>query len=206
MIINDWSLTLTILLVSYLLGSIPFGLIITRLLQLGDLHDIGSGNIGATNVMRTGNKLAGLLTLLLDGGKGACAALLADALLNSTAGQMAAMAAFLGHLYPVWLRFRGGKGVATYLGILIAFSIPAGLLASLTWLITFVALRISSLASMTAVLAAPVYLILLSDTDVMIVTIIMSLWVLVAHHRNIRRLLKGTEPRMDFSNQTKSHQ
>lgn len=206
MMINDWSLTLAVLLISYLLGSVPFGLVLTRLMRLGDLRDIGSGNIGATNVMRTGNKLAGLLTLLLDGGKGAFAALLASVLLDSTTGQMAAMAAFLGHLYPIWLRFRGGKGVATYLGILIAFSIPAGLLACLTWLITFVALRISSLASMATVLTAPLYLILLSHSDAMIVTIIMSLWVLAAHHQNILRLLKGTEPRMDFSKQTKSHQ
>ncbi len=188
---------------SYLIGSIPFGLLLTRLFRLGDLHKIGSGNIGATNVMRTGHKGAGFLTLLFDGGKGALMVLLCDTLFDDDIlTQMAALAAFLGHLYPIWLRFRGGKGVATYLGILLTLTPPIGVLACLTWLLAFIALRISSVASMTAVILAPLWLFLFSRTDFLALTLVMSIFVVAHHHQNIRRLWKGTESRVELFKRT----
>ena len=128
-------------ILGYLFGSIPFGVIVTRLLGLGDLRRIGSGNIGATNVLRTGNKPAALATLLLDGAKGGAAVLAARAFAGEDAAQLAGLAAFLGHLFPVWLKFRGGKGVATFLGTLLALAWPAGLAACATWLVTAIASR-----------------------------------------------------------------
>lgn len=188
---------------SYLIGSIPFGLLLTRLFRLGDLHKIGSGNIGATNVMRTGHKGAGFLTLLFDGGKGALMVLLCDTFFDDDIlTQMAALAAFLGHLYPIWLRFRGGKGVATYLGILLTLTPPIGVLACLTWLLAFIALRISSVASMTAVILAPLWLFLFSRTDSLALTLVMSIFVVAHHHQNIRRLWKGTEARVELFKRT----
>ncbi len=139
----------------YLLGSIPFGLVLVRLTGGGDIRQIGSGNIGATNVLRTGNKKLALVTLLLDAGKGGAAVLIARHYgLND---QLAGVAAFLGHLYPVWLRFKGGKGVATMLGLYLAWAWPAGLLACLTWAVTAFTFRFSSLAALCACLAAPLY-------------------------------------------------
>ena len=190
---------LAIAAASYLLGSVPFGLVLTRLMGLGDLRAIGSGNIGATNVMRTGSRLAGFLTVLLDAGKGALPVLAAGAYLGSEAAQIAALSAFIGHLHPVWLRFRGGKGVATYLGILAAFSVPAGLLACLTWLAVFAAFRISSAGSIAASLLAPVWLLLFAGSETVAATAVMSAWILLRHHQNIRRLLAGTEPRISLT-------
>ena len=137
-------------LLAYLLGSIPFGVVITRAMGLGDLRQIGSGNIGATNVLRTGNKGAALATLILDAAKGGVAVLIARWLLGEDAAQLAGLFAFLGHLFPVWLRFRGGKGVATFLGILIALSWPIGLAACATWLVAAFLSRTSSVAAQTA--------------------------------------------------------
>ena len=181
---------------SYLLGAIPFGVLITRALGLGDLRRIGSGNIGATNVLRTGNKAAAAATLILDGGKGAAAVLAARAALGPDAAQVAGLCAFLGHLYPVWLGFRGGKGVATFLGTLLALAFPAGLAACLTWLATAFAFRISSLAALVAALTAPLWLWLFGRGDAVALAAVLAALVWQRHGANIRRLRDGSEPRI----------
>ncbi len=181
---------------AYLLGSIPFGLVITRALGLGDLRQIGSGNIGATNVLRTGNRPAALATLLLDAGKGGIAVLLARALVGADAAQLAALASFLGHLFPVWLGFRGGKGVATFLGTLLALAWPAGLAACATWAVTAALSRISSLSALVAAALAPVWLILLEQGEMVILATLLAALVWLRHAANIRRLRDGTEPRI----------
>jgi glycerol-3-phosphate acyltransferase PlsY len=180
----------------YLVGSIPFGVIVTRLGGAGDVRAIGSGNIGATNVLRTGRRDLALLTLLGDGGKGIVAVLVARALWGETAGALAGACAFLGHLFPVWLGFKGGKGVATFFGILIAAAWPVGLLAGATWIAVFAAQRISSLAALVAVVAAPIYAFLLhSGRPVIALALFTGVLIYIRHHENIRRLLKGEEPR-----------
>lgn len=183
-------------LCAYLIGSIPFGVLITRALGLGDLRGIGSGNIGATNVLRTGNKKAALATLLLDGAKGAVAVLAARYLAGPEAALVAGGAAFLGHLYPVWLRFRGGKGVATFLGVMLALAPVVGLICCLTWLAMAVISRISSLSALVAAVTAPVWLALIGPPGSVWLGIGMAGLVLARHHANIRRLLDGTEPRI----------
>jgi glycerol-3-phosphate acyltransferase PlsY len=187
---------LAVAVAAYLLGSIPFGMVITRLMGLGNLREIGSGNIGATNVLRTGNKLAAALTLVLDAGKGAAAALIALRLVGSDAAQVAALFAFLGHLFPVWLGFRGGKGVATFLGIFLALSWPAGLAACATWLVVASSLRISSLSALVAALLAPVWLWLFGANSLIALAIGLAVLVFLRHHQNISRLIAGTEPRI----------
>jgi acyl phosphate:glycerol-3-phosphate acyltransferase len=185
------------LVLAYLLGSIPFGVVITRALHLGDLRAIGSGNIGATNVLRTGNKAAAALTLALDAGKGAVAVLVARALLaDPLVTALAGLGAFLGHLFPVWLGFRGGKGVATFLGILLALALPVGLIACATWLAAAFAFRISSLSALIAAATAPLWLWLLGPTEHVWLGIVLALLVFARHHANIRRLAAGTEPRI----------
>ena len=179
----------------YLLGSIPFGLALTRLAGHGDIRRIGSGNIGATNVLRTGSKGLAPLTALLDGGKGA-AAFWTAGLLGPDMAVLAGGGAFLGHLFPVWLKFRGGKGVATALGVLIAASWEAGLLACLTWLAAAAAFRYSSLAALAALAAAPVYMWYLADLQRTEFAAFLAVLVFVRHHANVRRLLKGEEPRI----------
>ncbi len=181
---------------SYLLGSIPFGLVITRLLGLGDLRAIGSGNIGATNVLRTGNKGAALATLLLDAGKGGIAVLIARFAVGEDAAQTAALFSFLGHLFPVWLGFRGGKGVATFLGTLIALTWPAGLLACATWLVVAGLSRISSLSALAAAASAPVWLVLSGQSEAAALCILLAALVFVRHAENIARLRAGSEPRI----------
>ncbi|MDH3264468.1 MAG: glycerol-3-phosphate acyltransferase, partial [Paracoccaceae bacterium] len=141
--------------IGYLMGSIPFGIVLARVMGLGDLRKIGSGNIGATNVLRTGNKLAAGLTLLFDGGKGAAAVLLARFLAAEDAAQVAALAAFLGHVFPVWLLFRGGKGVATFLGLFLALAYPLGIALCATWLVAAYATRYSSMAALITVATLP---------------------------------------------------
>ena len=180
----------------YLLGSVPFGLVITRALGLGDLRQIGSGNIGATNVLRTGNKGAALATLLLDSGKGAIAVLLARHFGGETAAILAGGAAFLGHCFPVWLRFKGGKGVATFLGTVIALNWPLGLIACATWALTAAITRISSLSALLAAALAPVFAWGLGRTDIAAVAAFMAVLIFIRHHANISRLLAGTEPRI----------
>lgn len=180
----------------YLLGSVPFGLVITRALGLGDLRQIGSGNIGATNVLRTGNKGAALATLLLDSGKGAIAVLLARHFGGETAAILAGGAAFLGHCFPIWLRFKGGKGVATFLGTVIALNWPLGLIACATWALTAAITRISSLSALLAAALAPVFACGLGRTDIAAVAAFMAVLIFIRHHANISRLLAGTEPRI----------
>ncbi len=180
----------------YLLGSIPFGLVLTRLAGLGDIRGIGSGNIGATNVLRTGNKSLALAVLLLDAGKGAATVLLAMILLGPAATPVAALGAVIGHLFPVWLRFKGGKGVATALGTLLALAWPVGLIACAIWLGIALIFRISSAAALTAVAVAPVAALLLRGSSLAIFMLIVAALVWIKHAENIRRLLAGTEPRI----------
>ena len=183
-------------ILGYLLGSIPFGLVITKAFGLGDLRKIGSGNIGATNVLRTGNKAAALATLILDGGKGAAAVLAARAVAGEDAAQVAALAAFLGHLSPVWLRFKGGKGVATVLGILLALAWPAGLAACLTWLVTAVITRYSSLSALVAAALAAIWAGLLGYGDAIWLIVLLATFVYLRHVPNIERLKARTEPKI----------
>ena len=187
---------LLVALASYLLGSIPFGLVITRALGLGDLRQIGSGNIGATNVLRTGNRAAAAATLGLDAAKGAIAVLLARALVGPDAAQVAALFAFLGHLYPVWLKFSGGKGVATFLGTLLALAWPVGLAACATWAATAAISRISSLSALVAAGLAPVWLLIFGRGQMLALVVILAALVFLRHGANIARLRAGTEPRI----------
>jgi acyl phosphate:glycerol-3-phosphate acyltransferase len=180
----------------YLIGSVPFGLLIARAMGLGDLRSIGSGNIGATNVLRTGNKAAAALTLILDAAKGAAAVLLARALGAEDAAQAAGLAAFLGHLYPVWLGFRGGKGVATFLGVFLALAWPVGLALCATWLAVAFASRYSSLAALVAAGSAPVWLIVLGVPSALGLSIVMLAFLHYRHRANVARLRAGTEPRI----------
>ena len=180
----------------YLLGSIPFGIVITRALGLGDLRQIGSGNIGATNVLRTGNKPAALATLLLDSGKGAIAVLLARWLAGPDAALVAGAAAFLGHLFPVWLGFNGGKGVATFLGTVLALDWRLGLIACGLWLLTAAAGRISSLSALAAAALTPALAWWLDGPRMAVVTGFMAVLIFIRHHANIGRILAGTEPRI----------
>jgi len=181
---------------AYLLGSIPFGLVITRMLGLGDLRAIGSGNIGATNVLRTGNRGAALATLVLDAGKGGIVVLIARFAAGEDAAQVAALFSFLGHLFPVWLNFRGGKGVATFLGTLLALAWPAGLLACVSWAAVAGLTRISSLSALVAAAATPVWLILLGRPEAVALCVLLAALVVIRHSENIARLRAGTEPRI----------
>jgi glycerol-3-phosphate acyltransferase PlsY len=183
-------------ILAYLLGSVPFGILSARLFNLGDLRSIGSGNIGATNVLRTGNKGAAALTLVLDAAKGGVAVLIARAVLGEQAAMIAGFAAFLGHLFPIWLRFRGGKGVATFLGVFLAYSFPVGLAACATWLVTAFLFRYSSLAALVAAASVPVWLLILGPREALWLGIALALLVIVRHHANIRRLISGSEPKI----------
>jgi acyl phosphate:glycerol-3-phosphate acyltransferase len=182
-------------LLGYLLGSVPFGLLLTKLAGLGDIRSIGSGNIGATNVLRTGRKDLALATLLLDGGKGAVAVLIAR-LVSEDLTVIAGGAAILGHLFPAWLKFKGGKGVATTLGTLIAANWMVGIGACLAWLITAVLFRYSSLSALIAVAAAPVLALWLGTVPQAWLAAFAAVLVWIRHHENIRRLLKGEEPKI----------
>ena len=183
-------------ILGYLLGSIPFGLVIARVLGLGDLRKIGSGNIGATNVLRTGNKPAALATLLMDSGKGAAAVLAARALFDEDAALLAGFCAFLGHCFPVWLSFRGGKGVATFLGTLLAVLPVAGLIACATWAAVAALSRISSLSALVAAATAPIWLYVLSGGAAALTGLGMAVLIFIRHAPNIGRLFAGTEPRI----------
>jgi glycerol-3-phosphate acyltransferase PlsY len=188
-------------LLGYVLGSIPFGLLLTRAAGLGDVRDIGSGNIGATNVLRTGKKSLAAATLLLDAAKGAAAVLLAGWVwpdLPQATG-IAAIGAFLGHLYPVWLRFKGGKGMATLIGIVVALHWPTGLVIMGVWLLLFLLTRYSSVGSMGAAIAAPLSTLLLGRVDLAILLVGFALLLLWKHRSNIGRLLRGEEPKVGRS-------
>jgi glycerol-3-phosphate acyltransferase PlsY len=181
---------------AYLLGSVPFGVVITRLMGLGDLRQIGSGNIGATNVLRTGNKGAAAATLLLDGAKGAVAVLIARTVAGEDAAQLAGLAAFLGHLYPVFLNFRGGKGVATFLGVLLALAWPVGLVCCATWLVVAILARISSLSALAAAASSTIWMLVLGQGQMLFLGMILTLLVFFRHAANIQRLRTGTEPKI----------
>lgn len=180
----------------YLLGSIPFGLVLTRLAGYGDIRKIGSGNIGATNVLRTGNKPLALATLLLDSGKGAIAVGLAWYLGGVTLAAIAGGAAFLGHCYPVWLKFKGGKGVATFLGTLLAIAWPVGLACCGTWLIAAALSRISSLSALVAAALGPIYAYFLAGPDQAWMALFCTVLIFIRHRPNIERLIAGTEPKI----------
>lgn len=185
-----------VMAIGYLLGSIPFGLILTRLGGAGDLRAIGSGNIGATNVLRTGRKGLAATTLLLDGAKGAVAVVLGEHLLPGGGAALGGVMAFIGHLYPVWLRFKGGKGVATMLGVTLALYWPIGLIFAGVWIGMLVLVRISSASGMSAAIAAPIAAFLLGQQAILPALGAMAALVLWKHRPNIQRLLKGTEPRV----------
>ncbi len=180
----------------YFLGAIPFGLLLARLAGLGDIRSIGSGNIGATNVLRTGHRGLAAATLLLDAGKGAAAVLLAGNW-GPDPQRLAALGAVLGHIFPVWLRFKGGKGMATVLGVLFGFVWQAGLAAGATWLLVAGLLRYSSLATLAALAAAPLYVWLFTrDMQLLQLIAVLAVIVWIRHGQNIRRLLKGEEPKI----------
>lgn len=196
LISTDATLLIVTAILAYLMGSIPFGVLVTRAMGLGDLRQIGSGNIGATNVLRTGNKGAALATLLLDGGKGAVAVLIARGLLAEDAAQVAGLAAFLGHLYPVWLGFRGGKGVATFLGLLLALNWIIGLAVCATWLLSAVVTRISSVAALVAAASSGFWILWLTDGSLLILSLVLTVLIYVRHSENLKRIKAGTEPRI----------
>ncbi len=183
-------------LLAYGLGSVPFGLVITRALGLGDLRQIGSGNIGATNVLRTGNKGAALATLLLDAAKGGIAVLIARALVGEDAAQIAGLSAFLGHLYPVWLGFKGGKGVATFLGTVLALAWPVGLAACATWLVVAAVSRISSLSALVAAASTSLWLVVFNRGQMLLLIMVLTVLVYIRHRANLQRIKAGTEPRI----------
>jgi glycerol-3-phosphate acyltransferase PlsY len=195
-IITSIPLLAVVAVLSYLLGSIPFGIVITRAMGLGDLRAIGSGNIGATNVLRTGNKSAAAATLVLDAAKGGVAVLLARALVGEDAAQLAGLMSFLGHLFPVWLGFRGGKGVATFLGTLLALSWPVGLACCATWAVAAAITRISSLAALTAAALSSLWLVVFQEGQMIFLAVILTLLVYIRHWANLERIKKGTEPRI----------
>ncbi|NHK27371.1 glycerol-3-phosphate 1-O-acyltransferase PlsY [Parvularcula flava] len=187
------------LVLGYLLGSIPFGLVITKLAGLGDIRAIGSGNIGATNVLRTGRKDLALATLLLDSGKGAIAVIIIGLITGWAEAPMAlaGAAAFLGHCFPVWLKFKGGKGVATFLGTLLALNFFAGLIACAIWLVTAFISRISSLSALVAAAVSPlVFYVGFGEAITAIAALFMTVLIFIRHRANIERLMAGTEPRI----------
>lgn len=186
-------------LIAYLVGAIPFGTVIARLFGLGNLRDIGSGNIGATNVLRTGNKLAAFLTLILDAGKAGAAVLVARSILGEDAAQVAGFFAFLGHCFPVYLKFKGGKGVATFFGMLIALYWPLGIAAGAVWIFIAYTFRFSSLAALMASVMAPAIAWGLGRPDFLVLTVMLTILVWVRHSENITRLLNGTESKIGAS-------
>tara|TARA_R110000787_G_scaffold10693_11_gene35976 strand:+ start:316 stop:924 length:609 start_codon:yes stop_codon:yes gene_type:complete len=192
--------TATVLLlwavIGYLLGSIPFGVLVAKGMGLGNLREIGSGNIGATNVLRTGSKPAAVATLLLDGAKGAVALLLARSLAGEDAAQLAALTAMIGHCYPVWLGFKGGKGVATFLGILLALAWPAGIAACIAWLVAAGLTRMSSMGGLLAAGASSVLVVLMGYGTAYLLCLLLTLIVFWRHRTNISRIRAGTEPKI----------
>lgn len=200
---TDWQMPALVMAIGYLLGSIPFGIVLTSLAGAGDLRKIGSGNIGATNVLRTGRKGLAAATLILDAAKGAAAVLVGERLLPGQGmmlgGILAGVLAFIGHCYPVWLKFRGGKGVATMLAVSAALHWPIGVIFALVWLGSFGLSRISSVGGITAALSAPIAALALGQSALFQPLAAMAAIVLWKHRPNIQRLLKGREPRVGAS-------
>jgi len=182
--------------IGYLLGSIPFGIVVARMLNLGNLRDIGSGNIGATNVLRTGNKKAAALTLIFDAAKGAVVLLLARNFAGEDAAQLAAVMAILGHCFPIWLKFKGGKGVATFIGIMLAYSFPVGAACCVAWLIGAFGWRISSMGALVSASASTFLLVLMGGGSALFMGIFLTLMVFFRHRENITRIRLGTEPKI----------
>ncbi|MBA3910016.1 MAG: glycerol-3-phosphate acyltransferase [Rhodobacter sp.] len=203
-IITDQTLLILTAVLAYLLGSVPFGIVITRALGLGDLRQIGSGNIGATNVLRTGNKGAALATLVLDAAKGGIAVLIARTLLAEDAAQLAGLAAFLGHLFPVWLGFKGGKGVATFLGMLLALDWQVGLAVCATWLVVAIVTRTSSIAALMAAASASAWLVYFDRGRMLVLVVLLTILVYIRHAENLRRIKAGTEPKIGRKKQADS--
>ena len=183
-------------LLGYLCGSVPFGLILTRAAGLGDIRAIGSGNIGATNVLRTGNRWLAAATLILDAAKAAAPVLLARYFWGEEAARFAAMGAFLGHCFPVWLNFKGGKGVAVFIGSMLALSWPVGVIFCAVWLLIALTRKLSSLAALTAAVTAPIFAYVLVDEWLAGTAALMALLLLFQHRENIVRLMAGTEPKI----------
>jgi glycerol-3-phosphate acyltransferase PlsY len=183
-------------LFGYVLGSIPFGMVLARVMGLGNLREIGSGNIGATNVLRTGNKTAAALTLVFDAAKGAIAVLIARAMGGEDTAQIAGLAAMIGHCYPIWLKFQGGKGVATFLGILLALSFPVGLAACAAWLVGALTTRISSMGALVAAAASTFAMVFLGYGIGLALGAILTLLIFWRHRANISRIKAGTEPKI----------
>jgi len=180
----------------YLLGAIPFGFIIAKIMGQGDIRNIGSGNIGATNVLRTGRKDLAFITLLLDAGKAGLAALIFQHVFGMPAGLIAGTAALIGHCFPVWLKFKGGKGVATFFGILFAVAWPVGLGAAAVWLASAFITRMSSLSALLAATLSPGIALALGMTHIAIMALGLAVIIIIRHHENIRRILNGTETRI----------
>lgn len=193
---HGWIVLELTAVLAYLLGAVPFGLLIGRIMGLGDIRKIGSGNIGATNVLRTGNRKAAALTLVLDATKGAAAVLIARAALGEDAAQIAALAAFVGHIFPVYLGFRGGKGVATFLGVLLALVPVVGLAACATWLVVALVGRYSSLAALVAAATTPLWLLVFDAGRMLVLSVVLTILIYIRHGTNLRRLRAGTEPRI----------
>ena len=180
----------------YIAGSIPFGVLISKIFGLGDLRKVGSGNIGATNVLRTGNKLAAFLTLLFDFLKGICAVVIIRQYFGEDAVQVAAFSALAGHCFPIWLRFRGGKGVATFLGVTLALFFIAGIICCFVWLIVALVKKMSSLASLTSSASAPIAAIFLNQPNAIILLVLMVGIVFFRHKQNIDQIITGVEPKI----------
>lgn len=193
---GTWLSLATAIAVGYILGSIPFGLLLTQAAGLGDIRQIGSGNIGATNVLRTGNKKLAAATLILDAAKGAVAVVVARHWLGEMPATAAGVAAFLGHIYPAWLGFKGGKGVATYLGVLTALAWPLAAVFAVFWLAVAKLGRISSLAALTATLAVTVVSWIWAERELAIAVTLMSILIIFKHRANIERLMAGEEPKI----------
>ena len=190
MILTAWAF------VGYFLGSIPFGIVVAHFMGLGDLRQIGSGNIGATNVLRTGSKLGAALTLIADAGKAGAAVILARVLATEDAAQLAGLAALFGHCYPIWLKFRGGKGVSTLFGLLFALAWPIGLAAGTTWLITAAIFRYSSLAALMTALFTPLFVIILPQYQMLTISIAIIFLIFWRHRENIRRIISLEESKI----------
>ncbi len=192
----ETSFVLIALGAGYILGSLPFGLLIARLFGQGDIRTIGSGNIGATNVLRTGRKDLAALTLLLDAGKAAAAALIIQHFIGHPYGLIAGVAALLGHCFPIWLRFKGGKGVATFFGCLLATAWPIGLLAAAIWLAMAAMFRMSSLAALWATGTSPLVALYMGRYDIAIMAAVLAVIIFIRHIDNIKRILAGTESKI----------
>ena len=184
------------IVIGYLAGSIPFGLVLSLAAGLGDIRKIGSGNIGATNVLRTGHKGLAAGTLMLDALKGTAAVLIADHWFEQAAAILAGLGAFLGHLYPVWLKFKGGKGVATYIGVILGLFWPAAVAFCAVWVAVAYLSRFSSLSALVAAFAAPFVLLLNKKLEIAALALVMTLLLLWKHRANIRRLMQGEEPKI----------